>query len=230
MPTPDSPLARHAATPHELYDRLGAERGAHPFLVFRDGDGRQVLFVLDEERSRVSIGRNEANDVSLGWDSEVSRLHAELERIGGEWTVADDGLSRNGSYVNEERVTGRRRLRDGDVVRLGRTAIAFRVPDDADSRPTSPAGSRVAVPHLSPGQRRVLVALCRPYKDTHMAAPATNQQIADELFLSVDAVKANLRALFAAFGVDHLPQNQKRSVLAIRAMQLGVVSSRDFEA
>jgi FHA domain len=217
MPTPDSPLARHAATPHELYDRLGAERGAHPFLVFRDGDGRQVLFVLGLERSRVSIGRNEANDVSLGWDSEVSRLHAELERIGGEWTVADDGLSRNGSYVNEERVTG------------GRTAIAFRVPDDADSRPTSPAGSRVAVPHLSPGQRRVLVALCRPYKDTHMAAPATNQQIADELFLSVDAVKANLRALFAAFGVDHLPQNQKRSVLAIRAMQLGVVSSRDLE-
>jgi pSer/pThr/pTyr-binding forkhead associated (FHA) protein len=229
MPTPDSPLARHAATAHELYDRLGAERGAHPFLVFRDGEGRQVLFVLSEARTRVSIGRNEANDVALGWDSEVSRLHAELERIGGEWTVADDGLSRNGSYVNEERVAGRRRLRDGDIVRLGRTAIAFRVPDHADSRPTSPAGSGVAVPKLSPGQRRVLVALCRPFKDTHMAAPATNQQIADELYLSIDAVKANLRALFAAFGVDHLPQNQKRSVLAIRAMQAGVVSGRDYE-
>ena len=230
MPTPDSPLAPHAATPHELYDRLGAERGAHPFLVFRDGAGEQVLFVLSEGRSRVSIGRNEANDVALGWDSEVSRLHAELERIGGEWAVADDGLSRNHSYVNEERVTGRRRLRDGDVLRLGRTAIAFRVPDHTDSRPTSPAGSRVAVPGLSPGQRRVLVALCRPYKDTQMAAPATNQQIAADLFLSVDAVKANLRALFAAFGVHHLPQNQKRSVLAIRAQQAGVVSGRDFES
>ena len=69
----------------------------------------------------------------------------------------------------------------------------------------------------------VLEALCRPYKDTELATPATNQQIAEELFLSVDAVKAHLRALFGAFGLEDLPQNQKRSVLAMRAMQLGLV-------
>ena len=64
---------------------------------------------------------------------------------------------------------------------------------------------------LSEAQRRVLVALCRPFKDaTGYVTPATNQQIADELFLSVDAVKTHLRALFAKFGIEDLPQNQKR--------------------
>jgi DNA-binding NarL/FixJ family response regulator len=62
----------------------------------------------------------------------------------------------------------------------------------------------------------VLVALCRPFKDAAgHGMPATNQQIADELVVSVDAVKSNLRALFSAFGIDDLPQNQKRATLAL---------------
>ena len=50
----------------------------------------------------------------------------------------------------------------------------------------------------------------------------------DELVVSVDAVKSNLRALFSAFGLDHLPQNQKRASLALRALRTGVVSRRDL--
>ena len=224
-----SPLAPHGATPAELRERLEAEREGEPFLVFRDGDGAQRLHVLDSaEGGRVTVGRSPGNDVALEWDTEVSRLHAELERLGDEWTVSDDGLSRNGSFVNGSRISGRCRLRDGDVLRVGRTTIAYRVPEAADSRPTAAAGSRPQVPSLTPTQRSVLVALCRPYKDTEFATPATNQQIADELYLSVDAVKAHLRTLFGYFGVEHLPQNQKRSYLAIRALQDGVVSTRDL--
>ena len=81
---------------------------------------------------------------------------------------------------------------------------------------------------LTPAQRRVLIALCRPFKDSTYSTPATNQQIADELVVSVDAVKSNLRALFAAFGVDDLPQNQKRASLALQALRTGVVSRRDL--
>ena len=55
-------------------------------------------------------------------------MHAELEPTGGEWTLVDDGLSRNGSYVNGERVTGRRRLRDRDMLRFGRTVVLYRAP------------------------------------------------------------------------------------------------------
>jgi pSer/pThr/pTyr-binding forkhead associated (FHA) protein len=223
-----SPLAAHAATPAELRERIEAERAGTPFLVLRDGGGVQRLFVLDPVKERVTVGRSAGNDVALPWDTEVSRLHAELERLGDEWTAADDGLSRNGSFVNGQRISGRHRLRDGDVLRVGRTQIAFRVPESPDSRPTVAAGSRAELPALSATQRAVLAALCRPYKDTELATPATNQQIAAELFLSVDAVKAHLRTLFGYFGVQHLPQNQKRSYLAMRALQDGVVSRRDL--
>jgi pSer/pThr/pTyr-binding forkhead associated (FHA) protein len=229
MPKADqSPLAAHAATPTELRERIEAERAGSPFLVLRDGAGAQRLFVLDPSSKRVTVGRSAGNDVALEWDTEVSRLHAELERLGDEWTAADDGLSRNGSFVNGQRISGRHRLRDGDVLRVGRTQIAFRVPESPDSSPTVAAGSRAELPALSATQRAVLAALCRPYKDTELATPATNQQIADELYLSVDAVKAHLRTLFGYFGVQQLPQNQKRSYLAMRALQDGVVSRRDL--
>ena len=70
----------------------------------------------------------------------------------------------------------------------------------------------------------MLVALCRPYKDgSSFSTPATNQEIGDELHLSVDAVKTHMRALFEKLGVGDLPQNQKRVALVERAMQTGAV-------
>ena len=86
-----------------------------PFLLYRDGKGRQQLLELD--RDRVSIGRRVGCDLALPWDDEVSRVHAELQRMGTEWVACDDGLSYNGTFVNGERVRGRRRLAAGDVVR-----------------------------------------------------------------------------------------------------------------
>ena len=225
----ESPLAPHAASPAELQERLRAERDGDPFLVFRDEHGAQHLEILDGHAGRVTIGRSPGNDVPLTWDSEVSRLHAELERLGDEWIITDEGLSRNGSFVNGERIEARRRLRDGDVIRIGQTTLAFRIPDPADSRPTAVAtGAAGAPPQLTPTQRKILVALVRPYKHGEFAAPATNGQNAGEVFLSVDAVKAHLRALFQAFGLDHLAQNQKRAALAIRALQEGIVSRREL--
>jgi len=225
-----SPLSPHAATPAELRERIETERAGEPFLLLRDGENAQQIVVLEPATKRVAIGRGAGNDIALPWDTEVSRLHVELERLGDEWTASDDGLSRNGSYLNGQRISGRQRLRDGDVLRVGRTQIAYRVPDASESRSreTVVAGNRSALPQLSAQQRAVLLALCRPYKDSELATPATNRQIADELFLSVDAVKAQLRTLFRYFGVDHLAQNQKRSWLAMRALQDGVVARRDL--
>lgn len=226
-PPDDSPLAAHAASPAELQERLSAERAGAPFLVLRDGEGRQQLLRLDGDR--LSVGRAESNGVPLPWDTEVSRLHAELERIAGEWTIIDDGLSRNGTFVNGTRVSGRLRLRDGDVIRLGRTTLAYRRPDAEETvERTVVAGEPVALGDLPPTQRAVLVALARPYKGTEFATPATNQAIAAELHLSVDAVKAHLRSLFQKFGIESLPQNQKRSRLVAEAFQRGLVTQRDL--
>lgn len=225
---PRSPLSAHAASPAELRDRIEAERRGQPFLVLRVQGGPQRIVDLEGDSDRLSVGRAPQNDIDLQWDTEVSRLHAELERIGGEWTASDDGLSRNGTFVNGTRISGRHRLRDGDVLRVGRTQIAFRRPETEDSMPTHVAAGQVAPADLPPLSRQVLVALARPYKHDEFAVPATNQQIAGELHLSVDAVKSHLRTLFARFGIEHLPQNQKRSRLVAEALQSGLVSVRDL--
>jgi hypothetical protein len=222
-----SPLQAHSATPAELRERIEAERRGRPFLVFRDGDGSQRLLDL-AGMERLSVGRGAGNELSLPWDTEVSRLHAELEAIAGEWTVSDDGLSRNGTFVNGNRISGRTRLRDGDLLRVGQTSIAYRRPEAEDSMPTRVAGARLALTDLPPTQRQVLVALARPYKHNEFAVPATNQDIADELHLSVDAVKSHLRTLFQRFGIEHLPQNQKRSRLVAEALQSGLIATRDL--
>jgi pSer/pThr/pTyr-binding forkhead associated (FHA) protein len=213
----------------ELKAQIEAERVGVPFLVYREGSGGQQIFVLHAGVQLISVGRGSGADICLEWDTEVSRLHAELERIGDDWTVSDDGLSRNGTHVNGERVVGKRRLRDGDIVRFGRTVARFRQPQDAGRTETQVAPDLLERATLSDAQLRVLVALCRPFKaSSGYVTPATNQQIADQLFLSVDAVKTHLRALFGKFGIEDLPQNQKRVRLVELALNSGVVAPRDL--
>src|ERR1700730_2955638 len=213
----------------ELKAVIEAERGGAPFVVYREGPGQQKILTLGEGVERVTVGRGSGCDVWLDSDTEVSRLHAELERVGDDWTVSDDGLSRNGTYVNGERIVGKRLLRDGDIVRFGRTVATYRQPLIANIAETKVASDVLDRASLSDSQRRVLVALCRPFKEsTGYVTPATNQQIADELFLSVDAIKTHLRALFAKFGIEALPQNQKRVRLVGLAPKHGILTVREL--
>jgi pSer/pThr/pTyr-binding forkhead associated (FHA) protein len=223
---PQSPLDPHMASPQELQQRIAAERRGAPYLVYRDALDRQVVVELAGDR--LTLGRRGTCTVALPWDTDVSRVHAQIERVGDDWVLFDDGLSRNGTFVNGARVTARRRLRDGDVIVIGETAIAFAAGTDPSSQSTATALRPGLADRLTPAQRRVLVALCRPFRDEGYAAPATNQQIAEELVVSVDTVKGTLRALFVLFGVDELPQNQKRASLALAALRAGIVSRRDL--
>jgi FHA domain len=227
----EDPLARHSLSAAELKQLLAAERAGGAFLAFRDEQGTLRSYAVDgEDRPREAtstIGRRAEADVSLAWDGEVSGLHAELHHIGGEWAVVDDGLSTNGTYVNGERISGRQRLRDGDRIRVGRTVLAYRAAQATLVDQTVAARDLPKI-ELTDAQRRVLVALCRPYRDGSYATPATNQQIATEIFLSVDAVKMHLRSLFAKFQLSELAQNQKRAKLAEQALQFGVISPRDL--
>jgi pSer/pThr/pTyr-binding forkhead associated (FHA) protein len=218
----------HTSTPAELKARLGAERAGTPFLLYRDGDGRQRITGLDTAAEHVTIGRRPDNDVALPWDAEVSRVHAQLERVGRDWALVDDGLSRNGSFVNGERVAGRRRLRDGDRLCFGETPVLFRAPAGDGSLSTAVVGMRPGTIPLTETQRKILVALCRPLKDSAYATPATNREIAAEAHLSVDAVKAHLRVIFERLALDDLPQNQKRARLAALALVNGLVRQHDF--
>jgi hypothetical protein len=199
-----------------------------PYLVFRTGDGEQQVTQLPASGRRLTIGRRPENDIALPWDARVSRLHAELERAGGDWLVLDDGLSANGTWVGDRKVVGRRRLRDGDVLRVGGTLIVYCAPATSHGA-TDPDGRRDEALRISPAQRRVLEALCRPYLEAEGdAVPPTNAELAAALFLSVDSIKTHMRALFDAFGLDGVPQSQKRAALVDRALRLGVVTEREL--
>ena len=216
--------APHRSTPAELKERLEAERRGLPFLLYFDGAGHQVLYELGEQ---ITVGRGTDCDVTLGWDREVSRLHAQIERVGAHWVLVDDGLSRNGSFVNGERVVGRRALREGDRLVFGDTPVVYRAPATSGGSSTIGVTTSPAAVHLTPTQRQILVALCRPVRDSAFATPLTNKEIAEEVSLSVDAVKAHLRTLFERFGLEDLPQNQKRARLAAIALLQGIVTQRD---
>ncbi|HEX4734428.1 MAG TPA: FHA domain-containing protein [Thermoleophilaceae bacterium] len=229
MESAKSPIAPHTSTPAELKERIEAERAGDPFLLYRDADGHQQICSLPSPPSTVTIGRQPRNDIVLAWDKRVSRLHAVIEHVGGSWTITDDNLSSNGSFVNGTRLSGRHRLEDDDAIHVGGTSILFRSPASADEQATERGGSMPTRAELTERQREVLTALCRPCRsDAVLVTPATNATIAGELVMSEHAVKSQLRTLFNKFGIQHLDQNKKRAELVRLALRSGLVSERDF--
>jgi pSer/pThr/pTyr-binding forkhead associated (FHA) protein len=208
---------------------VASESVTCPLLRYTDAAGGSAELLLTGEALRVTVGRAPENDLALTWDAAVSRVHATLEWISSAWTITDDGLSRNGTYVNGERITGRRRLHAGDGIRVGGTLLSYREYVPRRDEATRVASDVPTLSSLTESQRAVLLALCRPFKHGNAyAVPTPNQNIAAELFLSPDAVKTHLRALFSKFGVEELPHNQKRLRLVERALQSGVVRDRDL--
>ncbi|MDX6682204.1 MAG: hypothetical protein QOG94_2243 [Solirubrobacteraceae bacterium] len=136
----------------DLQARFEAERAGTPFLLFQDEHGRQQIVGLENEPAEIPIGRDPEIGIPLPWDRQVSRVHALLHRVAGAWTILDDGLSRNGTLVNGERLSGRRRLHDRDVVRCGDVQIEFREPSAAEGEET----------HRAPRRRRSLAGGSRP--------------------------------------------------------------------
>jgi len=219
---------RFDRSPAELKAVIAAERAGNPFLVWRGTDRGQRILPLGPDCWRVTIGRDPAADVSLAGDAEVSRAHALIERVGQGWTFVDDGLSRNGSFINQTRALGRRRLADHDRIACGSTEITFRDPATGLSDSTVASQAVPPVLSLSPMQRKVLIALCRPVQASAMATAATNRQISEEVHLTVDAVKAHLRVLFERYGLSALPQNEKRARLVTTVLLSGVLTIQEF--
>lgn len=116
-PRPPAPRAARGAP------TVASARGATPStLVVHGEDGRSMgTHRLD---GTIEIGRGDNCDIRVS-DTYVSSVHARVYRRDGSWFVEDLG-SRNGTFVNERRISAPVELRAGDRVRMGKTTLEAR--------------------------------------------------------------------------------------------------------
>lgn len=178
------------------------------------------------EGTRFSIGRHASNDLVLGDDAEVSRVHAVLEVVGPAWVLRDLS-SRNGTRVNGELTGADRPLVNLDEVRIGGTRLVFRSVDEAAFAATVGAE---APPALTPRERDVLLELFRPSAAPGpFSEPASTRDIAAALVVSEAAVKQHLSNLYDKFGI-HAGLDRRRVRLANEALRRGALSLADVRA
>ena len=89
-------------------------------LVLIVGPGKGKRFSL--KGTTLTLGRTPENNIAVD-DSTVSSGHARLVSKGGDWQLEDIG-STNGTFVNDEKISSRR-LKNGDLVRLGKVVFRF---------------------------------------------------------------------------------------------------------
>jgi hypothetical protein len=188
--------------------------------VWVDGARERVRL----EGERVTIGQSATNDLPLPFDHTVSRVHAVLERVASSWCVRDLA-SRNGTFVNGERIWGERPLRSGDEIRVGGTRLVARVEDPGGGEDAT-VGAETG-PHLTPREREILLALCRPMVPGDVfREPASIRQIAGELVVTEAAVKQHLSRLYDKFEVFE-PEG-RRARLANEAIRRGAVNTAEI--
>jgi pSer/pThr/pTyr-binding forkhead associated (FHA) protein len=174
---------------------------------------------------RVTLGKASTNAVSLEHDDTVSRLHAVFENLGSGWSIRDLG-SRNGTYLNGERIDAERVLRSGDEVRVGKSRLLFWQVKDAEGRreeETVSAQTMELPPRLTRREVDVLVVLCRPLvSDDPFPEPASVRRMASEMFVSEAAVKQHLQNLYDKFRIP--AEGDRRVRLANEALRRGAVT------
>ena len=180
------------------------------------------------EGHRISVGRAPSNDIALD-DPEASAIHASLEPLNGSWTVRDLS-SRNGTFVNGERILTERPLRRGDEIRVGRSRLVFR--PETSSAQIDPTLTPQGVPTLTRREREVLVALIGGrigrVPNEVFAEPASTREIAAALHVTEAAVKQHLVNLYNKFALVEASE-RTRARLANEALRRGAVTLADLQ-
>jgi pSer/pThr/pTyr-binding forkhead associated (FHA) protein len=184
--------------------------------------GRQLVPLAG---ARATVGKAATNVVALEHDPTVSRLHAILENHGSAWSIRDVG-SRNGTYVNGEKIDSERVLRSGDEVRIGKSRLIFQEVRDtgepADEATIVPDASQLP-PRLTRREYDVLLVLCRPLvSDDPFPEPVSVRRMAGELYVTEAAVKQHLQNLYDKFAIPS--EGDRRVRLANEALRRGAVT------
>jgi len=83
--------------------------------------GRELILA----KELTTIGRGEGCDLGLFGDMECEKMHARIVLTGHQYYVEDTGTP-GGTFVNDHRVNGRSALKNGDVIRVGKSLLRFR--------------------------------------------------------------------------------------------------------
>ena len=103
--------------------RLRAEHGLEPARFVVEGPGRTPASTIEVITATV-VGRDQVSGVRLDDDEFASGQHARIDpRPEGVWI--DDLGSTNGTFVNGTRITARKLLQTGDVVKVGETELVL---------------------------------------------------------------------------------------------------------
>ena len=179
--------------------------------------------------ARVTIGSSGTNDLAIAGDTTMSRLHAVLEAYSSGWSIRDVG-SRNGTFVNGQRIAGEVRLSHGDEARIGTTRMTYRSDANTSSGSQTLADTASPRPTLTARERDVLVALCQPLLAGGVfTEPASIRQIAADLVVSQAAVKQHLLRLYGKFGLPDEGE-RRRVLLANEVVNRGVVTLAELRA
>ena len=158
----------------ELRGLIRCLNAGHSLVHYRDREGQLALVPLLAP-NEIAIGRQPGSGITLDWDRSVSRIHAILRPLGPDWTIEDEGLSRNGTFVNGGRVTTAHRLENGDAILIGSTPLAYRVPEGASGERTRIVEGHPRLTELAPVQQQILAALCAPVDALHPRRRAGKQ-------------------------------------------------------
>jgi pSer/pThr/pTyr-binding forkhead associated (FHA) protein len=185
--------------------------------------GRELVPLAGQ---RVTLGKASTNDVPLEHDETVSRLHAVLENLGFAWSIRDLG-SRNGTFLNGEKITAERVMRSGDELRVGKSRLIFwEVRESGEGKRDEETVTAQPVelpPRLTRREVDVLVVLCRPLvSDDPFPEPASVRRMATELFVTEAAVKQHLQNLYDKFAIP--TEGDRRVRLANEALRRGAVT------
>jgi pSer/pThr/pTyr-binding forkhead associated (FHA) protein len=169
--------------------------------------------VFDREitNPEIQIGKGPRNDIVIA-DPAVSSAHALLRLDGGVYTIKDIG-SRNGTFINGERITDTRQLNHGDVVGIGLSKLTFRMNDYSETAAIDLADIALATkPALPP-----------PLTEESLADAVVAAGLAEKA--DVDRLRGNQkgRRLYRALIEDRLTSEEGMRDLMSRTFQIPVV-------
>ena len=100
----------------------GGQTDSGAYLVVRSAGRWSDVFRLSPP-GEVVLGRASSNQIVIRTE-QASRQHSRIRWVSPSWTIEDLG-SRNGTYVNGQKLTGPQELTDGDVIEIGGFVVNF---------------------------------------------------------------------------------------------------------